>query len=149
MDLSTDNGKSILQLNLLLRAELAAVESYRQALEQLDSTLYYSTLLQCRRSHEERAERLRQEITARGGKPVLEANVWRTLSRFSEFRTVVFGDSATISALLDGEAEGNNDYRLALAELDPHAREVIESAIIPDQQHMHNALWDIKRQLAA
>ncbi|HMA92151.1 MAG TPA: DUF2383 domain-containing protein [Polyangiaceae bacterium] len=149
MNLSTNNGKSILQLNLLLSAELAAVESYRQALEQLDSTLYYGTLLQCRHSHEERAERLREEIIARGGEPVLEAHVWRTLSRFSEFQSVLFGDTATISALIDGEKEGQNDYQHALAELDAHARELVESAILPDQQHTHHALWDIKRQLAA
>lgn len=149
MSVSIDNKKSTVQLNLLLRVELAAVESYRQALDQLDSTLYYSTLLQCLRSHEERAERLRDEILARGGEPIQEVGAWHTLSRFSEFQTVVFGDIATISALIDGENEGQNDYRLALSELDPGARELVESAIIPDQQHMHHALWDIKRQLAA
>lgn len=136
-------------LNALLRSELAAAESYRRGIEQLDSTLYHGTLLQCRCSHEDRAELLRQEILARGGIPAQASGPWPTVSRFGEFETILFGDSVAISALSRGENDGQDDYRAVLDQLDPQTRQLVESALIPEQQRVCSAVFDIQRRIAA
>lgn len=144
-----ENTSTVELLNALLRSELAAVESYRTAIEQLDSTLYHGTLLHCRRSHEDRADVLRQEILQRGGMPVQDPGAWPNVSRFNQFETIVFGDRVAISALTQGENDGQNDYRTVIEQLDPNARRLVESAILPEQERVQSAVSDIQRQIAA
>jgi hypothetical protein len=148
-DAMRDDSNTIDLLNTLLRSELAAVESYRRGIEQLDSTLYHGTLLHCCCSHEDRAEVLRQEILARGGVPVQDSGLWPTVSRFGEFESILFGDSVAISALSRGENDGQDDYRAVLERLEPDVRELVESAIIPEQQRVCSTVCDIQRQIAA
>lgn len=148
-DAARTDSSTVDLLNALLRSELAAVESYRRGIEQLDSTLYHGTLLHCRCSHEDRAEVLRQEILARGGIPVQDSGMWPTVSRFGEFETVLFGDSVAISALSRGENDGQDDYRAVLEQLEPDARQLVESALVPEQQRVCSTVCNIQRQVAA
>lgn len=148
-DAVANDSSTIELLNALLRSELAAAESYRRGIEQLDSTLYHGTLLHCRSSHEDRADLLRHEILARGGTPAEAYSPWPTVSRFGEFETILFGDSVAISALSQGENDGQDDYRAVLDQLDPQTRQLVESAIIPEQQRVCSTVCDLQRQIAA
>ena len=49
---------TINQLNSFLRGELSAAETYRLALARLEQSEFRPTLVQCSRSHEERARLL-------------------------------------------------------------------------------------------
>lgn len=60
---------TISHLNSFLRGELAAAETYRLALDKLEQSQHRPTLVQCSRSHEERARLLTEAILGRGGEP--------------------------------------------------------------------------------
>jgi demethoxyubiquinone hydroxylase (CLK1/Coq7/Cat5 family) len=147
--MASNNTNTIDQLNSFLRGELAAVESYRLALEKLDNSIYRGTLLECERSHQERVRLITEAIVARGGAPVKSSGAWGAFARLIESGASMFGERAAIAALEEGEDHGQHDYRRDLDELDIPARELIQSRIIPEQRQTHDTIRNIKRQLAA
>jgi demethoxyubiquinone hydroxylase (CLK1/Coq7/Cat5 family) len=149
MDTNDNRTSTIDQLNSFLRGELAAVESYRLALEKLDSTIYRGTLLECARSHEQRARLLSEAIVQRGGAPVKSSGAWGAFARLVESGAAAFGERAAIAALEEGEDHGLQDYRRDLADLEDSARELTQSRLIPEQRQTHDSIRNIKRQLAA
>lgn len=142
-------SNTVSQLNSFLRGELSAVQSYRLALEKLDATAYRRELIECERSHDDRAKLLTQAIVARGGEPATSSGAWGAFSSLVASGASMFGERAAISALEEGEDHGQNDYRGDLTELDLTTRELIETRIIPEQQRTHDTMRNIKRQLAA
>ncbi len=81
---TNDQSQTITQLNSFLRGELSAVESYRLALEHLEQSEFRATLVQCSRSHEERARLLTEAILGRGGEPSPSSGAWGSLVRMIE-----------------------------------------------------------------
>ena len=70
MDTKTnDNAQAIQDLNELLKLELSAVETYKQALDKLENQSANNTLRGCQQSHSNRASKLRPAISDLGGKP--------------------------------------------------------------------------------
>src|SRR6478736_9068479 len=59
---NTTQETTVATLNGFLRGEISAVETYRQALDKLQSSPSRMELEECRRSHAQRVERLRQEV---------------------------------------------------------------------------------------
>jgi len=143
------NTNTVSQLNSFLRGELSAVESYRLALEKLSNSIYQSALHACERSHQDRVRILREAIVARGGEPVNDSGAWGTLAHLVEAGAAMFGERAAISALEEGEDHGRNDYHRDLDDLDTSARELIQDVVIPQQQQTHDAVRNIKQQIAA
>jgi hypothetical protein len=140
---------TISQLNSFLRGELSAVESYRLALEKLDKTVYRRELIECERSHDDRAKLLTEAVVTRGGEPVTSSGAWGAFARLVESGAAMFGERAAIAALEEGEDHGQNDYRGDLTELDLTTRELIHTQIIPEQQRTHDMIRNIKQKLAA
>lgn len=149
METNPSRTSTIDQLNSFLRGELAAVESYRVALEKLDSTIYRGTLLECARSHEERAGLLTEAIVQRGGAPVRSSGAWGAFAKLIESGASAFGERAAIAALEEGEDHGLQDYRRDLGDLEDTAREFVQSRLIPEQRQTHDSIRNIKRQIAA
>ena len=149
MNYSDDSVGTVDRLNALLREELAAIKSYQLALVALNSTLYHGTLLQCCRSHEVRAELLRDEIVARNGVPVADSSAWGNCARLVEPSIYSSADNVTIAALADGEIHRANDYEVELRQLEADTRELLENSFIPEQRRAQQAMWDIRQQIAA
>ncbi|MGC4069252.1 MAG: DUF2383 domain-containing protein [Polyangiaceae bacterium] len=143
------NTDTIDQLNSFLRGELSAVETYRQALQKLTNTVHRSILLECSRSHEQRVQALTQAILERGGVPATSSGAWGTFAKLVESSAAAFGEKSAIAALEEGEDHGINDYQRDLSDLDPSLRHLLEVTIIPEQRRTHDAIRNIKRQLAA
>ena len=61
--------KTVDALNGFLRGEISAVETYRQAIEKLDGSATRLQLEDCRRLHEQRVARLREQVARLGGEP--------------------------------------------------------------------------------
>jgi hypothetical protein len=62
--------KDVTHLNSFLRGEMAAVETYRMAIEKLDgASSGYTDVVNCLRSHEKRVSLLRNAIIQAGGAP--------------------------------------------------------------------------------
>jgi len=145
---SQDNSGTIDQLNSFLRGELSAAETYRLALERLEQSEFRPTLVQCSRSHEERARLLTEAILGRGGEPADSSGAWGSLVRMLERSAAAISESAAVAVLEEGEDHGRDDYLRDLDGLEPTARQLVEFAILPEQRRTHDTIRAVKRSLS-
>ena len=134
-------------LNEFLRGEISAVETYRQALDKLQNSPARIQLEQCRRSHEQRVERLRREVVRLGGKPEEGSGAWGAFAQLAEGSAKVLGEKAAISALEAGEDRGLQLYRDDIENLDPAPRAVAERDVLPAQERTYQSLSTLKHSL--
>jgi len=140
--------QTVNHLNSFLRGELAAVETYRLALNKLDQSPHRALLEHCERSHAARARIIAEEVRTRGGQPSDGSGPWGTFAKLVEGSAAALGEKAAISALEEGEDHGRDDYRRDLPDLDPGARHRIESDVIPEQNRTHAAISSLKKSLS-
>ena len=140
--------QTVNHLNSFLRGELAAVETYRMALNKLDHSPHKALLEHCERSHAARARILAQEVRKRGGEPSDGSGPWGTFAKLVEGGAAAFGEKAAISALEEGEDHGRDDYRRDLPDLDPAARQTIEADVMPEQNRTHSAISSLKKSMS-
>jgi hypothetical protein len=133
-------------LNKLLRGEVSAVETYRQALERLSTSTCAPDLLENRRSHEARVELLRNQILSTGGKPDEGSGAWGSFARLVEGGAKLFGEKAAIAALEEGEDHGLKLYRnnSDLQKLDLATRDMIARSLLPEQERTHRIASRLK-----
>jgi hypothetical protein len=139
---------TINQLNSFLRGELSAAETYRLALARLEQSEFRPTLVQCSRSHEERARLLTEAILGRGGEPADSSGAWGSLVRMIERSAAAISESAAVAALEEGEDHGRDDYLRDIDSLEPSARQLVEFAILPEQRRTHDTIKAVKRSLS-
>jgi uncharacterized protein (TIGR02284 family) len=120
-------------LNSLLRGELAAVETYQQALTRVSNEPGAFELRHIEKEHREAAALLRQHIVERGGKPAEDSGVWGTWARAVEGTAKLFGNAAALRALREGEEHGVNSYETALADanVDAECKQLISTTLLP------------------
>jgi demethoxyubiquinone hydroxylase (CLK1/Coq7/Cat5 family) len=147
MQTTTSSEKTIDKLNSFLRGELSAVETYRQAIDKLAGHGQVASLEMCKRSHEERARLLREEIRRRGGQPSEGSGLWGAFAKLVEGGAKLFGDKAAIAALEEGEDHGRDDYARDVQELDAQGRTFAERYLIPEQLRTHQTLSSLKHSL--
>ena len=143
-----DQAQTIDQLNSFLRGELSAVESYKLALDHLEQSEFRATLVQCSRSHEERARLLTEAILGRGGEPSPSSGAWGSLVRMIERSALALGEGAAVAVLEEGEDHGRDDYLRDLDSLEPSARQLVEFAILPEQRRTHDTVRAVKHSLS-
>jgi uncharacterized protein (TIGR02284 family) len=148
MQQEVTHQQTIDQLNSFLRGELSAVETYRQALDSVESVPHRSTLETCARSHQERVALLRDEVQRRGGRPAEGSGAWGAFAKAIEGAARGFGEKAAIAALEEGEDHGRDDYKRDLKKLDEPARVLIETRVLPEQKRTHDAISALKKQLS-
>ena len=102
----------ISQLNSLLRGEMSAIETYRQALEKLkdDNAPGVEELRALQRDNRDAADALWHHIEQHGGKPSEGSGPWGTFAKAVEGTAALFGDTAALKALKEGEEHGLKDY---------------------------------------
>ncbi len=136
-------------LNSFLRGEIAAVETYRQALEKLGTKAEATTLDECLRSHEQRVAMLTSEVRMRGGEPARGSGPWGAFAKLMEGGAKLFGERTAIAALEEGEDHGRDDYKRDASKLEADARVFIDSRIVPEQLRTHRAMSMLKKRLEA
>jgi demethoxyubiquinone hydroxylase (CLK1/Coq7/Cat5 family) len=141
-------AKNVDQLNSFLRGEISAVETYRQALEALADSTHTSTILECKRSHEERVAILSDEIRRLGGDPVTSSGAWGSFAKLVQGSASVLGEKTAIAALEEGEDHGNEDYERDVSKLEPTVRAVIEQKVVPLQLRTHASMSALKKRVA-
>jgi len=144
---NTTQNATVATLNGFLRGEISAVETYRQALDKLQTSSSRTELEECRRSHAQRVERLRQEVVRLGGTPEEDSGAWGAFAKLVEGSAKVFGEKAAIYALEEGEDHGLKLYRDEMGKLDATVRSVIESEVLPAQVRTHKSLSTLKHSL--
>ena len=142
-----ETDKSVDALNELLRGEFSAVETYRQAIEKLGSSAALGQLEDCRRSHEQRIAKLRDEVVRLGGEPAAGSGAWGAFARLFEGGAKAFGERAAVGALEEGEDHGLKLYRDDLQKLDTSSRQLVETDLLPAQEHTHRTMSTLKHTL--
>ena len=101
-------------LNKLLRGEIAATETYNQALERLKDDPAFGQLQKIRDEHRTIANTWRQHVHQHGGKPDQDSGLWGYFAKTVEGGATLFGKAAALKALKEGEEQGISDYESAL-----------------------------------
>ncbi|MGH7458347.1 MAG: DUF2383 domain-containing protein [Longimicrobiaceae bacterium] len=120
----------------LLRGEISAVETYRQALEKVDDQLEAADLRRLESEHQEAVNRLSEAVSRLGATPETDSGGWGAFARAVEGTSKVFGNRAALEALKKGEEHGLSDYREALDDraTDPEVNRLIRGTLIPRQE---------------
>lgn len=120
-------------LNALLRGELAAAETYEQAIGRISSAPGAEELYRVRGEHVRAAEVLRNFVVGGGGEPATGSGTWGTFAAAVEGAAAVFGNSTAIEALKLGEEQGVSDYREAVQNpnLPPECRSLVTTLLLP------------------
>ncbi|MCB9623109.1 MAG: DUF2383 domain-containing protein [Sandaracinus sp.] len=138
---SHDPSSDIDQLDSFLRGERSAVETYDQAIEKLkDEPLVIAQLRLCRDSHARRARMLEAQIRDLGGNPSDDSGLWGTFAKLVEGGAKLFGKTAALEALQEGEKHGVNDYERDADDLSPGVRAFVEHQLLPEQRRSAMAL---------
>ena len=137
---ATKEGISV--LNSLLRGELAATETYQQALEKLKEDPSSEVLRHMHTQHREAANVLRQHIHQYGGQPDQGSGAWGTWAKFVAGTAKLFGNTAALKALKEGEEHGIKEYEEALAEdtVPTECKTLIQSRLLPQTRNHISAL---------
>ena len=129
-------------LNKCLRGELAAIETYEQALEknrqQYGQEVKFQQLAEILKDHEEAASQVRSLIQRMGGTPSGDSGAWGAWSKTVMGTAKLIGDKAALKALKEGEESGVKAYE-SVAQ-DPSApadtKSVLAGIITMEQEHI-------------
>lgn len=126
-------------LNSLLRGEISATETYNQAMEKFSGQREEAELRRIRDEHRTAANTLRQHVHDKGGQPDTDSGLWGTWASFVQGTAKVFGETAALKALKEGEEHGIKEYRDALQDqhLPADCQSLIRTQLLPQcQQHI-------------
>jgi demethoxyubiquinone hydroxylase (CLK1/Coq7/Cat5 family) len=126
-------------LDKLLRGELAAVETYRQALEKLGGQDGMYPLTGITQEHRQAVFALSDHITERGGIPSSTSGAWDTWAKTIEGSAAMFGKNAALKALKEGEEHGIKEYEEAVKDpnLESECVTLIQFQLLPQtRQHV-------------
>lgn len=139
------------QLNSLLRGEISAVETYKQAIEKIDDehTSDAMALRAIAQEHGEHAQSLRDEVRRLGAGADDGSGAWGAWAKTVEGTAKLFGNTSALKALREGEERGLKDYEEALGDVDEPARALLMTKLIPDQQRHVTTLDGMIRKIEA
>jgi hypothetical protein len=128
-------------LDSLLRGEIAAAETYQQALEVVDDGDGASLLRMIQRDHGDAIRYLYDRISSEGKHPSVQSGIWGFFARAVEGTAATLGMAPALTALRQGEEQGLSDYESALRRggLPTDCRRHFAGILIP-QQHRHIAI---------
>jgi uncharacterized protein (TIGR02284 family) len=125
--------QSIEVCNKLLRGEMSAVETYEQAISKFKDSRDSEILVELCAEHRDSVEELCEQISAMGGVPDSDSGPWGTFAQAVEAGAKLLGGSAALTALIEGEQHGVNEYEEALNDPDMMggAKESIRDLLLP------------------
>lgn len=135
-------------LNSLLRGEISATETYNQALEKFSGEPGEAQLRRIRDEHREAANVLRQHVRQHGGEPDTDSGWWGTWATLVEGTAKLFGQTAALKALKEGEEHGIKEYREALEDknLSSDCQVLIRTQLLP---HCQSHIAELDRLMSA
>jgi rubrerythrin len=131
-------------LNELLRGEMAAIETYRQALEVAEEGEPAETLRALRLHHRDAADVLWHHVEAHGGQPSDGSGAWGAFAKAVEGTARLLGNRAALKALQQGEEHGLQKYEEALRNgLPLDCEMLIRETLLPRQRQHLPVLGDL------
>jgi uncharacterized protein (TIGR02284 family) len=134
------------KLNGILKGELSAVETYRQALEKVQDSKIKEDLKKCHICHSSRVDTLVEKVKEFGGNPVASSGAWGAFAKLMEGGATAFGDKASVSVLEEGEDKGIADYKKLLADSNINVK-AIAGELMPKQEGTHAKMRDLKHSM--
>jgi uncharacterized protein (TIGR02284 family) len=121
------------KLNSLLRGEISAIETYHQALSKIGETDHAADIRRLHDDHIEAANILRKHIHGHGGEPAKSSGAWGAFAKAVAGTAKLFGTTAALKALKEGEEQGIFEYENAIKdyELPKDCRDLIETRLLP------------------
>jgi hypothetical protein len=141
---NVEHYETIAQLKSLCRGEMAAVESYRQAIEITVEDWIVAQFLRNLTSHQKRVQILRLRIMDLGGDPPESTGPWGPIPEAVGKVAAMPEDSSALSLLEQGEADGLIDYQSNLQQLDIESRRLVSDYILPQQRQTHRIVSEIR-----
>jgi len=121
-------------LGSLHRGEISATETYNQALEKFAGQSEEAEV-RLRDEHREAANLLRQHVREHGGQPSHGSGWWGAWAKTVEGTAKVFGKTAALKALKEGEEHGIKEYEEALkGGMPPECVSLIRGQLLPQCQ---------------
>jgi len=142
-----DLEESIHTLNKLLKAEIAAVASFRIAAEAIADNGIRLKVDDCRTSHESRVILLRKQIAFLGGSPADEPGLRGGMARMVTSGAKAFGLRAILSTLRDAETRTVQRYEESLGKVEPRSRGLIEQELLPAQRQTRDIIASLGQML--
>lgn len=125
-------------LNSLLRGEMSAIETYRQAIDKLGGDPHDPWIEELRaiqRDHRDAADALWHHVEQHGGKPSSDSGPWGTFAKAVEGVAKLLGNTSALKALKEGEEHGLKDYEDALQDHNlPADCQTLIRGILPKQR---------------
>jgi bacterioferritin (cytochrome b1) len=128
-------------LNVLLRGELSAIATYKQATQRVlarhGQDPRFQDLAQILHDHEQAASQLVDLIQNLGGTAVHDTGTWGTWANTVMGAASLLGDKAALRALKEGEEAGVKDYRAAVRDhWTPELTELCTSIMSREEDHV-------------
>lgn len=139
-----DTSEAVHQLNSLLRGEISAAETYRMAIDKLNDTEHAADaglLSQIQEEHGRACQSLRDRIRELGGEPSDSSGAWGAWAKLVQGSSNLFGDTAALKSLKEGEEHGLKDYEEAADDMDATSFDLVQNQLIPAQRR-HITLLD-------
>jgi hypothetical protein len=146
---TTADAATIDRLNSFLRDELAAVETYREALQGRSVPVGKYEVTLCRRSHEARARALRDQIATLGGLPASSSGMRGAWERLVERGAIALEDQMAVRVLERGEDQLLHDYRVRVRDAEPAVRTFLETKILREEVLTQHMMHDLERRLVS
>ena len=134
--------KDVDGLNRIVRNELSAMETYRQALDknrgEYGQDARFGQLEQMLRDHEQAAAQLRNLVRQLGGTAPNDSGAWGTWANTVMAAARLLGDNAALKALKEGEESGIKDCQEMLRDpaQSPQVKDVITSLMATERRHV-------------
>ncbi len=125
-------------LNLLLRGELAAIETYRQALDKAAKETGAAELEALQRDHRDASGLLWQRVQKLAGEPAKSSGAWGAFAKAIEGAAKLFGDVTALAILKEGEEHGAGMYRDALegTALGSESKDLVRPLLAKQKEHV-------------
>lgn len=137
------SNETVSELNSLLRGEISAAETYKMAIDRVGNDAGHNVQLQqlreIQREHGMTAQRLRERINALGGQADDDSGAWGTWAQTVQGTANLFGDTAALKALKEGEEHGLKSYerKLESGNLDAQTEAMVREAIPQQMRHIN------------
>jgi len=128
------------KVNALLRGELAATETYQQAMAEVPDRVA-DELRAIRDDHRAAANSLRECAHEVGVKPMQRSGVFGMFAKAIERTATFLGDHAALQSLKAGEEHGIRSYNRALRKgCPPECESLIRTTLLPQTREHIDAL---------
>ena len=120
-------------LNTLLRGEMAAVETYTQALGTSDDQEMIADLQKIRDEHSRSVRVLRDQVVRFAGTPSESPGPWGAFASAVTGVAKVIGACSALAALRQGEEHGISEYEAAMEneDINPECHHLIRTDLMP------------------